>query len=419
MKRKIAIVGSGISGLTAGFLLHKQHDITLFEAAPTLGGHTATVDVEQGGRRYAIDTGFIVFNDRTYPNFLKLLERIGGARQPAEMSFSVKSPEGLEYNGHNLDTLFAQRSNLLSPRFYGFVAEILRFNREAHAWLVDHQVLDVGSELTLGDFLQAGEFSDYFARHYILPMGAAIWSSTLADMRGFPLGFFLRFFAHHGLLEVANRPQWYVIPGGSREYIGPLTAGWQSQIRLACPVAGIRRVTNGVIVQSRDGEEQFDEVILACHSDQTLTLLADASERERAILGAMPYQANDVWLHTDATCLPVRRKAWASWNYQLGDDDGARPLVSYNMNILQGVSSPEPFCVSLNPAGRVDESKVLRRFVYHHPVFNQSSIAAQQRRPEICGQRHTHFCGAYWYNGFHEDGVRSALDVARRFGAEL
>lgn len=419
MKRKIAIVGSGISGLTAGFLLHKQHDITLFEAAPTLGGHTATVDVEQDGRRYAIDTGFIVFNDRTYPNFLALLARIGVARQPAEMSFSVKSPEGLEYNGHNLDTLFAQRSNLLSPRFYGFVAEILRFNREARAWLVDHQALDVGSELTLGDFLQAGEFSDYFARHYILPMGAAIWSSTLADMRAFPLGFFLRFFAHHGLLEVANRPQWYVIPGGSREYIGPLTAGWQSQIRLACPVAGIRRVTNGVIVQSHDGEEHFDEAILACHSDQTLALLADASERERTILGAMPYQANDVWLHTDATCLPVRRKAWASWNYQLGDDDGARPLVSYNMNILQGVSSPEPFCVSLNPAGRVDESKVLRRFVYHHPVFNQSSIAAQQRRPEICGQRHTHFCGAYWYNGFHEDGVRSALDVARRFGAEL
>lgn len=419
MKRKIAIVGSGISGLTAGFLLHKQHDITLFEAAPTLGGHTATVDVEQGGRRYAIDTGFIVFNDRTYPNFMALLARIGVARQPAEMSFSVKSPQGLEYNGHNLDTLFAQRSNLLSPRFYGFVAEILRFNREARAWLVDHQALDVGSELTLGDFLQAGEFSDYFARHYILPMGAAIWSSTLADMRAFPLGFFLRFFAHHGLLEVANRPQWYVIPGGSREYIGPLTAGWLSQIRLACPVAGIRRVTNGVIVQSHDGEEHFDEVILACHSDQTLALLADASERERTILGAMPYQANDVWLHTDATCLPVRRKAWASWNYQLGDDDGARPLVSYNMNILQGVSSPEPFCVSLNPAGRVDESKVLRRFVYHHPVFNQSSIAAQQRRPEICGQRHTHFCGAYWYNGFHEDGVRSALDVARRFGAEL
>lgn len=258
MKKKIAIVGSGISGLTAGFLLHRLHDVTLFEAAHTLGGHTATVDVSQGGRSYAIDTGFIVFNDRTYPNFLKLLERIGVARQDAEMSFSVKSPEGLEYNGHNLDTLFAQRSNLLSPGFYRFVAEILRFNREARAWLADSQRQQDSPELTLGDFLQVGDFSDYFARHYILPMGAAIWSSTLADMRAFPLGFFLRFFANHGLLDVANRPQWYVIPGGSREYIGPLTAGWQQQIRLACPVQGIRRLAEGVLIQSSYGEEQLD-----------------------------------------------------------------------------------------------------------------------------------------------------------------
>ena len=419
MKKKIAIVGSGISGLTAGFLLHKLHDITLFEAAPTLGGHTTTVEVEQAGRHYAIDTGFIVFNDRTYPNFLKLLERIGVGRQPAEMSFSVKSLEGMEYNGHNLDTLFARRRNLLSPRFYRFVAEILRFNREARAWLAAHRQRELTPELTLGDFLQAGKFSDYFARHYILPMGAAIWSSTLADMRAFPLSFFLRFFANHGLLEVANRPQWYVIPGGPREYIGPPAAGWQSHIRLATPVEAVRRVADGVVVTSQGQEAHFDEVIFACHSDQALALLADVSDAERAILGNMPYQANDVWLHTDASCLPMRRKAWASWNYQLGEDDGARPLVSYNMNILQGVSTSAPFCVSLNPRGRVDESKVLRRFVYHHPVFNQGSIAAQQRRGEICGHQHTHFCGAYWYNGFHEDGVRSALDVARRFGAEL
>ena len=419
MKKKIAIIGSGISGLSAGFLLHKLHDITLFEAAPVLGGHTATVDVSLAGRSYAIDTGFIVFNDRTYPNFLKLLERIGVARQPTEMSFSVQGPPGLQYNGRNPGTLFAQRSNLLSPRFYRFVAEILRFNREARAWLADRGRRGDGREPTLGDFLLLGEFSDYFARHYILPMGAAIWSSTLADMRAFPLGFFLRFFANHGLLDVANRPQWYVIPGGSREYIGPLTAGWMPRIRLACPVLAIRRSAEGVLVQSGYGEERFDEVILACHSDQALALLADASEREQAILGAMAYQANDVWLHTDVNCLPARPKAWASWNYQLGDDDEARPLVSYNMNILQGISSPQPFCVSLNPQGRVDESKVLRRFVYHHPVFNQASIAAQQRRAEICGRQHTHFCGAYWYNGFHEDGVRSALDVASRFGANL
>ena len=419
MKKKIAIVGSGISGLTAGFLLHKLHDITLFEAAPTLGGHTATVDVELGGRSHAIDTGFIVFNDRTYPHFLKLLERIGVGRQPAEMSFSVRSSEGLEYNGHNLDTLFAQRSNLLSPRFYRFVAEILCFNREARAWLAQHRQQEAEPGLTLGAFLQAGGFSDYFARHYILPMGAAIWSSTLADMRAFPLGFFLRFFQNHGLLDVANRPQWYVIPGGSREYLGPLTAGWQQQIRLACPVQGIRRLADGVVIQSPEGEETFDEVILACHSDQALRLLQDASAREQAILGAMPYQANEVWLHTDVNCLPARRKAWASWNYQLDTDEQARPLVSYNMNILQGLESPSPFCVSLNPAGKVDESKVLRRFVYDHPVFNLASIQAQQARADICGQGHTHFCGAYWYNGFHEDGVRSALDVATRFGASL
>ena len=419
MKKRIAIIGSGISGLTAGFLLHKLHDITLFEAAPILGGHTATVDVSQAGHSYAIDTGFIVFNDRTYPNFLKLLARIGVARQPAEMSFSVKSPEGLEYNGHNLDTLFAHRSNLLSPRFYRFVAEILRFNRTASAWLADSSRQGDSDQLTLGDFLQVGDFSDYFARHYILPMGAAIWSSTLADMRAFPLGFFLRFFANHGLLEVANRPQWFVIPGGSRQYIGPLTSGWQQQIRLACPVQGIRRTGDGVVLQSRYGEEHFDEVILACHSDQALALLQDTSAREQAILGDMPYQANDVWLHTDERCLPTRQKAWASWNYQLDANDEARPLVSYNMNILQSVASPVPFCVSLNPKGKVNESKVLRRFVYHHPVFNQASIVAQQARHEICGQRHTHFCGAYWYNGFHEDGVRSALDVAQRFGASL
>ncbi len=416
---RIALIGAGISGLTAAWLLSRRHEVTVFEAEPRIGGHTATVDVTVAGQHFAIDTGFIVFNDRTYPNFLKLLERIGVARQDAEMSFSVKSPEGLEYNGHNLDTLFAQRSNLLSPGFYRFVAEILRFNREARAWLADSQRQQDSPELTLGDFLQVGDFSDYFARHYILPMGAAIWSSTLADMRAFPLGFFLRFFANHGLLDVANRPQWYVIPGGSREYIGPLTAGWQQQIRLACPVQGIRRLTEGVLIQSSYGEEQFDEVILACHSDQALALLQDVSEREQAILGDMAYQANDVWLHTDVSCLPTRRKAWASWNYQLDGDDEARPLVSYNMNILQEVNSPQPFCVSLNPKGKVDESKVLRRFVYHHPVFNQASIQAQQARLEICGQHHTHFCGAYWYNGFHEDGVRSALDVARRFGAEL
>ncbi|MGL4826753.1 MAG: NAD(P)/FAD-dependent oxidoreductase [Vibrionaceae bacterium] len=418
MRKKIAIVGSGISGLTTGFLLSPHHDITLFEAQPRLGGHTATVDVVQQGQQYAVDTGFIVFNDRTYPLFLKLLARIGLQAKPTEMSFSVKSPDGLEYNGHNLDTLFAQRRNLFRPDFYRFIYEIVRFNRLALAWLDENRHAETLS-LTLEDFLTQHQFSDYFCRHYILPMGAAIWSSTLADMRAFPLAFFLRFFDHHGLLTINNRPQWYVIPGGSRQYIAPLTAGWQDNIRLDCPVSAIARDDNGVLITHKHGAERFDEVVLACHSDQALALLSDASEQERAILQAMSYQANDVWLHLDEQCLPTRRKAWASWNYQLAEDEKVRPLVSYNMNILQGLQSPAPFCVSLNGAGQINESRVLERFVYHHPVFNQHAIQAQKQRAQICGQRHTHFCGAYWYNGFHEDGVKSALDVARRFGGEL
>ncbi|MGL6176815.1 MAG: NAD(P)/FAD-dependent oxidoreductase [Vibrionaceae bacterium] len=419
MRKKIAIVGSGISGLTTGFLLSPHHDITLFEAQQRLGGHTATVDVVQQGQQYAVDTGFIVFNDRTYPLFLKLLARIGLQAKPTEMSFSVKSPDGLEYNGHNLDTLFAQRRNLFRPDFYRFIYEIVRFNRLALAWLDENRHAAETLSLTLEDFLTQHQFSDYFCRHYILPMGAAIWSSTLADMRAFPLAFFLRFFDHHGLLTINNRPQWYVIPGGSRQYIAPLTAGWQDNIRLDCPVTAIARDENGVLITHKHGAESFDEVVLACHSDQALALLSDASEQERAILQAMSYQANDVWLHLDEQCLPMRRKAWASWNYQLAEDEKMRPLVSYNMNILQGLQSPAPFCVSLNGAGQINESRVLERFVYHHPVFNQRAIQAQKQRAQICGQRHTHFCGAYWYNGFHEDGVKSALDVARRFGGEL
>lgn len=419
MRKKIAIVGSGISGLTAGFLLSPHHDITLFEAQPRLGGHTATIDVVQQGQPYAVDTGFIVFNDRTYPLFLKLLARIGLQAKPTEMSFSVKSPDGLEYNGHNLDTLFAQRRNLFRPDFYRFIYEIVRFNRLALSWLDENRHAAETLSLTLEDFLTQHQFSDYFCRHYILPMGAAIWSSTLADMRAFPLAFFLRFFDHHGLLTINNRPQWYVIPGGSRQYIAPLTAGWQDNIRLDCPVTVIERAENGVLITHKHGAERFDEVVLACHSDQALVLLSDASEQERAILQAMSYQANDVWLHLDEQCLPTRRKAWASWNYQLAEDEKMRPLVSYNMNILQGLQSPSPFCVSLNGAGQINESRVLERFVYHHPVFNQHAIQAQKQRAQICGQRHTHFCGAYWYNGFHEDGVKSALDVARRFGGKL
>ncbi|MGL5949318.1 MAG: NAD(P)/FAD-dependent oxidoreductase [Aeromonas sp.] len=423
--KRIAIIGSGISGLTAGYLLHKQHAITLFEANAEIGGHTATKEVEQQGQRYSVDTGFIVFNDKTYPNFLRLLARLGVAKQPSEMSFSVKlaaeqadgawGPAGLEYNGHSLASLFAQRRNLLRPRFYRLLWQIYRFNRAGLAWLETPRA--AASTLTLGEFLTAQGLSDDVARYYLLPMGAAIWSASLSDMRQMPVYFFLRFFAHHGLLNLRQRPQWFVIPGGSKGYLTPITHGWQEHIRLNCPVLGVRRTPEGVVVTTAQGDTPFDEVIFACHSDQALALLRDASAQEQAILGALPYRANQVQLHTDSRVLPTRRAAWASWNYQLSADESALPELSYNMNILQGLTAPMPFCVSLNLP--IPPQGLLGEFTYQHPQFSAAALAAQARRSEICGQQHTHFCGAYWRHGFHEDGVVSALSVALRFGGQL
>lgn len=415
---RIAIIGSGISGLTAGYLLSQKHDVTLFEANDYLGGHTATVDVIVNGHHYAIDTGFIVFNDRTYPNFLKLMDRIKLPAKPTEMSFSVQHMNsGLEYNGHTLSTMFSQRRNLLSPNFYRFMLEILRFNRLAKQLLAK---ASIELEHSLGDFLDAYNFSLFFAEHYIMPMVAAIWSSPLQDTKDFPLAFFLRFFEHHGLLNVQDRPQWYVLEGGSRSYIPHLSAAI-TDIRLNSPVKTIHRNADTVQVLSDCGQETFDEVILACHSDQALALLTDAKTTEREVLGNLAYRNNEVVLHTDTQMLPKHRKSWASWNYRLDDqaDANAATSVTYNMNILQCFESPETFCVTLNQTDDIDPTKILRQFNYAHPVYNHAAIAAQQRRSEICGQQQTHFCGAYWYNGFHEDGVKSALDVCARFGVGL
>lgn len=412
---KMAIIGSGISGLTCAHYLHKQHDITLFEANDYIGGHTATVDVEVASGQYAIDTGFIVFNDRTYPNFQRLMSEIGISGQETEMSFSVHNDEsGLEYNGHSVASLFAQKRNFLNPRFYKFIAEILRFNKEAREAYSVSVHGDPLIEQTLGDFLNRRHFSEYFCQNYILPMGAAIWSSTLSDMRAFPLKFFLRFFANHGLLEVANRPQWYVIPGGSRQYVRKMVPAFEDRVRLNARIQKVNRFHDHVIVHSERGEERFDKVVFACHSDQALALLADPTKQERDILGDIDYQDNDVVLHTDEKMLPKRKAAWASWNYHLGKDEGleSRPAaLTYNMNILQGITSPETFCVTLNQTDNIDPSTILRKFVYAHPVFDQKCIAAQKKREQISGVNNTWFCGAYWYNGFHEDGVRSALDV--------
>ena len=415
--KNIAIVGTGISGLTCGHLLSESHQVTVFEANDYIGGHTATVDIEHQGQTYAIDTGFIVFNDRTYPRFERLLKRLKVTTLPTEMSFSVHNAlTGLEYNGNNLGSLFAQKRNLLNPRFWAFLREILRFNKGCKALYQQ----DIYPDGNLGDYLDSENFSSFFAEHYILPMGAAIWSSSIEDMRSFSLKFFIRFFEHHGLLNVSDRPQWYVLKGGSRSYIPDLIAPFKDNIRLNSPVTAIERHDNGVKLQVNGQWLEFDEVILACHSDQALRMLKDPTAAEQAILGDLSYQDNDVVLHMDTTILPKRKAAWASWNYRL-DGDTKRPAsVTYNMNILQQLPANAPtFCVTLNQSELIDTSKVLRRFNYAHPVFNEASLKAQSRREEISGQNHTHFAGAYWHNGFHEDGVRSALDVCAHFGVSL
>ncbi|MEL0168967.1 MAG: FAD-dependent oxidoreductase [Pseudomonadaceae bacterium] len=414
---RIAIVGSGISGLVAAHLLSRRHEVTVFEAGDWIGGHTHTVDVEVDQQRHAIDTGFIVFNDWTYPNFIRLLEQLGVASQPTEMSFSVSDPRsGLEYNGNNLNTLFAQRSNLVSPGFLRMLADILRFNQKA---VSDLEGGDLDAQLTLGDYLRQQRYSKRFVDHYIVPMGSAIWSMSLRDMLDFPLAFFIRFFRNHGLLSVNERPQWRVIQGGSRSYVPALTAPFADRIRLNCPVQRIRRDDTGVTLLSRQGEERFDRVVLACHSDQALQLLEQPSNEEQAILGAIRYAENDVVLHTDTRLLPQRRLAWASWNYRLGGDPSQPAALTYNMNILQGIKASRTFCVSLNQTEQIDPAQILGRFNYAHPQFSLAASAAQQQWQSLLGKQHTFFCGAWWANGFHEDGVVSALRVASHFGEAL
>ena len=405
----IAIIGSGISGLTAAWRLHREHRLTIFEANDYIGGHTNTVDVEVQGQRYAVDTGFIVFNDWTYPHFIDLLDQLDVASQPTLMSFSVRCERtGLEYNGENLNTLFAQRRNLFRPSFHRMIRDILRFNREAPA------LLDSPRAVTLNVYLREQNYSQEFIDHYILPMAAAIWSAEPAVTGEMPVRFFVQFFRNHGLLSVSDRPQWRVVQGGSRRYVERLTAPFHDRIRLSCPVEWVRRHSHQVQVKPQHGPvEAFDEVIFATHSDQALRLLADPTTREREILSAIPYQDNEAVLHTDTRLLPRRKRAWAAWNYHLPAQSQARVAVTYNMNILQGLSAPETFCVTLNRSEAIDPARILYRTAYHHPVFTEAGVKAQARREEISGVNRTWYCGAYWSYGFHEDGVNSGLAVGR------
>ncbi len=416
--QRIAIVGSGISGMAAGWYLSSHHEVTLFEADSRLGGHTATMDVNVAGQAYAIDTGFIVFNDWTYPHFQRLMATLGVASQATEMSFSVhETARDFEYNGHTLGSLFAQRSNLFNPSFYRLLGDIVRFNKQATQALESQQLPE---HMTLGEYLDRNHYNRDFQQRYLLPMGAAIWSASISDLRAFPLAFFVRFFRNHGLLSVNHRPQWYTLVGGSKSYIPSLTAPYKSRIHLNTPVTHVTRDSTGVTITTPSGSQRFDQVVLACHADQALAMLGDASDAEKELLGAMPYQDNEVVLHTDTALLPRRKRAWASWNYRLDQRDSeARVSVTYDMNILQRIESDTTFCVTLNDSASIDPTKVLGRYTYAHPQFTLAGQAAQARHADISSTAHrTHYCGAYWRNGFHEDGVWSALRVAQTLGCD-
>lgn len=408
---KVAIVGSGIAGNVVASRLHPEHDITVFEAADHIGGHTHTHSVELSGERHEIDTGFIVFNDWTYPNFIALLEKLRVESQPSSMSFSVRNERtGLEYNGTSINTLFAQRRNLLRPAFHRMIRDILRFNREAPA------LLESDTQITLGDYLRMHGYSRQFIGDYLVPMGAAIWSTDPARMLGFPARYFTRFFANHGMLSVDARPQWRAIRGGSARYVEKLVAPFRDRIRVSTPVESVRRLPIGVLVKTRDAEaERFDRVFLACHSDEALRLLADATPVEREVLGAIRYQRNEAVLHTDTRLLPRARRAWAAWNYHVLPDPDAPVALTYNMNILQTLKSRETYCVTLNHGHEIDPGRIVKRLVYHHPLYTPAAVAAQARQHELNGAHRTYFCGAYWRFGFHEDGVVSALAALEHF----
>ncbi len=409
---RIAVVGSGIAGLAAAWMLSRHHQVVLFEADDRLGGHTHTHTVQQQGESYRVDTGFIVYNPLHYPLLTRLFDQLGVASQPTTMSFAVHNEAtGLEYNAATLDTLFCQRRNLVSPRFLRMVRDLARFYRQAPALL---ETADPGP--TLGDYLADGGYGAAFRDEHLVPMASALWSSPAAQILRFPARYLVQFMANHQMLQVSGRPQWRVVSGGSATYVDAMRRQWDVHERINCPVLSLRRHRHGVTVTSLIGREEFDRVVLACHSDQALAMLADADERERDILGAMPYQTNETVLHTDASLLPRRRKAWAAWNAWLPRDPSRACTVSYCMNLLQGIDSPEPFVVTLNRSDAIDPAKVLARMRYQHPVYSEASVAAQLRRSEIQGRRNTWFAGAYWGWGFHEDGMRSAVDVATGLG---
>jgi len=417
-KQNIAVIGSGIAGLTSAYLLSRKHEVSVFEANDYLGGHTHTKQVTLGDKIYPVNTGFIVFNDWTYPNFIKLMDQLGVESEASDMSFSVKDENtGLEYNGTSLNSLFAQRINLIRPSFLRMVKDILRFNKQTVEGL---EKGTISENQTLGEFVTEHGYSKQFVHHYIVPMGSAIWSASVDVMMDFPLKFFLQFFNNHGMLSVDERPQWRVLKNGSQSYIKPITEPYAERIYLNSPVSKVVRLDDKVVLTVNGVDKEFDQVVFACHSDQALGMLQDPTPLEDEILSAIPYQDNDVVLHTDAKLMPKRKLAWASWNYHIPQRKTETAMVTYNMNMLQNFhDAPETILVTLNRSAEIDPNKIIAKYNYAHPVFTMDGIRAQNRHHEINGKNRSHFCGAYWFNGFHEDGVNSALRVVEQFGIQL
>ncbi len=411
---RIAVIGSGISGLICARLLGREHEVSVFEANSWIGGHTNTVSIELDGERHNIDTGFIVYNERNYPVFTRILADLDVKTEPTSMSFGVRCDRtGLEYNGTSLNGVFAQRGNLLRPSFLRLLRDILRFNREGA-----DDLNRVPAGQTVGEYLDEHCYSTQFAEQYLLPMGAAIWSCPVGDFARFPMQFILEFYVNHGLLSLRNRPVWRVIQGGSQRYVERLVEPFRDRIRLDCPVSRVHRTETDVSVQHARGTEPFDEVIFACHSDQALRLLGDADELESELLSEFPYSSSTAVLHTDESVLPRSRRAWAAWNYHIPVTNAGRPTLTYHMNTLQHIPSQRSFLVTLNQEDSIDPNQELARFHYEHPLFTTRRAEAQARHGEVIRHRRTSFCGAYWRNGFHEDGVVSALAVCREFGIE-
>ena len=407
---KIAIIGSGISGNTLAYHLNSNHQITLFESNSRVGGHSHTHEIEIANQKLNVDTGFIVFNKKTYPHFLNLLHELKVPYENSAMSFSVKdSQKDFEYNGTNLNALFAQRKNLISPTFYKMIKEILRFNKNSTLLLKNNE------EISLGEYLDREAYSDFFKKYYILPMGSAIWSSDVKTMMTFPAKFFVRFFDNHGMLNINDRPQWLTITGGSINYVKKLISPFEKNIKLNSQIKSVERRNDHVAIQFHDRTERFDWVFFACHSDEALKLIKSPTQDEKNVLKAIPYTDNEVILHFDERFMPRRKLAWAAWNYHVTEDSSSPVSLTYNMNILQNLKTNVPVLVTLNPQEKIDKHKIIKKLSYAHPQYSLKSIEAQSKHHLISGVNRTSFAGAYWGNGFHEDGVKSAIDAIEQF----